>query len=123
MADTTYWYTYMNTPSNDDTLEFILRQYEILWDRYEEGRQLLNQNQLVEVSFDELSNDPVQALDKIYKQLGWNISSKLKEKLETVTQKDVKKYKKNAHKELDPRMKATIQSRWGSSFDRLGYER
>ena len=41
MADTTYWYTYLTSPNNAQIQEFILRQYEILWDRYQEGKQLL----------------------------------------------------------------------------------
>jgi hypothetical protein len=124
----------MNTPSDDQILEFILRQYEILWDRYEEGRQILqtasdntekksNRPQLVEVSFDELSQNPDQTLQNIYKQIGWIMSPNLQAKLKAVVKNDVKTYKKNSHKDLDPRMKATLQSRWGSSFDRLGYDR
>jgi hypothetical protein len=34
MADKTYWYSYLNTPSDDDIMEFILSQYEILYDSY-----------------------------------------------------------------------------------------
>lgn len=31
MAATTYWYSYLNTPTDREILEFILHQYEILY--------------------------------------------------------------------------------------------
>eukprot|EP00934_Nitzschia_sp_Nitz4_P008091 Nitzschia sp. Nitz4//scaffold118_size93875//84641//86167//NITZ4_004802-RA/size93875-processed-gene-0.46-mRNA-1//1//CDS//3329533766//8081//frame0 len=71
MADTTYWYTYMNTPSNAEIQEFILSQYEILWEHYQAGKELLRPDQLVEVSFDALVTDPEGTLGTIYQQLGW----------------------------------------------------
>jgi hypothetical protein len=132
MADTTYWYTYCNTPRDDQILEFILRQYEILWGRYEEGRQMLQQSasidlkkhkQLVEVSFDDLSQRPVETVNDIYEQLGWVKSSSMQNRLQEIVQNDVMKYKKNSHMELDSMMKSTIQKRWGQSFDRLGYKK
>jgi len=49
MADTTYWYTYLNTPSDAEVTEFILKQYEVLWSEYESARTLLAPNQLIEV--------------------------------------------------------------------------
>jgi hypothetical protein len=134
MADTTYWYTYYNTPQDDQILEFILRQYEILWGRYKEGRRMLQQQQsasndhekhkqLVEVSFDDLSQRPVETVNDIYEQLGWAKSSSMQNRLQEIVQNDVMKYKKNSHMELDPMMKSTIQKRWGESFDLLGYEK
>ena len=37
MADTTYWHTYLNTPTDEQVQGFILTQYDILWDEYEDG--------------------------------------------------------------------------------------
>ncbi|KAL3919298.1 MAG: hypothetical protein SGILL_003824, partial [Bacillariaceae sp.] len=112
MADTTYWYTYLNTPSDDQIMKFILRQYEILFDRYESGRrqieeiqqQTQQQQSLVEVSFDELSQRPIETVRRIYKALGWTMTSSFHESLveELVT---VHSYQRNAHKELPDRLK------------------
>lgn len=133
MADTAYWHLYLNTPRNEQILEFILRQYEILWDRYEEGRKMLQEmetngnvkshSRLVEVSFNELSQTPMEAMDRIYKTLGWEMSITFRQNLQEAVKKDVKTYQRNQHKELDPSVKATIQKRWGPSFDRLGYKK
>ncbi|CAJ1957206.1 unnamed protein product [Cylindrotheca closterium] len=132
MADTTYWYTYFSTPQHEEIQEFILRQYEILWDRYEEGRKILQQQmaktdggakQLVEIAFDDLSQKPFETMDRIYNELGWDMSSEMKRSLEQTVSGDIKSYKRNKHETLDPKLRATLQERWGASFDRLGYKR
>ena len=43
MADTTYWYTYLNTPTDEQVQDFVLGQYDILWDEYEEGASEIEQ--------------------------------------------------------------------------------
>lgn len=49
-ADTTYWYTYLNTPSRSDILDFIVSQYEVLWREYESARKdVLKDGDIVEV--------------------------------------------------------------------------
>jgi omega-hydroxy-beta-dihydromenaquinone-9 sulfotransferase len=121
MADTTYWYTYMNTPNDDMIQEFILRQYEILWDRYEQGRVLLRPDQWIEVSFDDLSSNPLDTVRGIYTHFSWDwqgIESKLQSELS-----DVKTYERNMHRPLPPALRRLIEDRWGPSFDRLGYSR
>ncbi|VEU34896.1 unnamed protein product [Pseudo-nitzschia multistriata] len=143
MADTTYWYTYMNTPSNDQITEFILRQYEILYDRYEQGRtQLLlgeaspaapshggeatglspKPQRLVEISYDELSQRPIETAQRIYRELGWDLTPGYRQRLEEeLAGHEFKSYKRNSHKVLDPSLKEIINERWGPSFERFGY--
>lgn len=123
MADTTYWYSYLNTPSKEEIQEFILRQYEILWDRYEEGRAMLRDDQLMEVSFDELANEPLETVRNIYQHFqwkGWENNAECKVKAEVG---EVKSYKRNRHRSLSPELKKIVEERWGPSFDRLGYKR
>ena len=126
MADTTYWYTYLNTPSNEQITEFILRQYEILYDRYEQGRNDILQNdknRLIEVSFDDISQNPIETARKIYDQLGWEWTDFYQEKLQAeLAGHEFKTYKKNRHQSLDPSMREVINQRWGPSFERFGYK-
>eukprot|EP00980_Cylindrotheca_fusiformis_P011172 scaffold2563_cov124-Cylindrotheca_fusiformis.AAC.3 len=132
MADTTYWYTYCNTPRDDQILEFILRQYEILWDRYEDGKQILLQSEnndtkqekrLVEVSYSALSRRPVETVSDIYNQLGWEMSGRMEDRLSEIVEKEVMNYKRNSHMDIDSAMKSTIGKRWARSFDELGYKK
>jgi hypothetical protein len=134
MADTTYWYTYLNTPSDDQIMEFILRQYEILFHRYEEGRQQLvsssssstpprqqQPHRLVEVSYDELCRHPVDTVRKIYSSLGWCTTLRYQQTLEAELA-DTQSYQRNCHKELTPHFKQIVNERWGLSFERFGYK-
>ena len=101
--------------------EFILRQYEILWSRYEEGRSLLRPDQLMEVSFDDLSNNPLETLQAIYLHFKWDwqgIKAPLKSELS-----NVKAYVRNQNSDLPSPLRQVIEQRWGDSFDRLGYKR
>jgi LPS sulfotransferase NodH len=125
MADTTYWYTYLNTPSDNQITEFISRQYEILFDRYEAGRQQLltknhKQTSLIEVSFDELSQQPIETVQRIYKTLGWNMTSSYQASLQGELG-TVRSYQRNMHKPLPDHWKCIVNERWGPSFERFGY--
>mmetsp|Transcript_4622 Transcript_4622/g.11871 ORF Transcript_4622/g.11871 Transcript_4622/m.11871 type:complete len:452 (+) Transcript_4622:2-1357(+) len=134
MADTTYWYTYLNTPSNDQISEFILRQYEILYDRYEQGRKHILQDsacddsrektkqRLIEISYEEISQEPLETARKVYEKLGWNWTPRYQNVLETeLYGREFKSYQKNRHKSLDPSIRSVINKRWGPSFERFGY--
>ena len=122
MADTTYWYTYMTTPSSEQIQEFILRQYEILWERYQQDKQLLKQNQLIEVSYEELSEKPIQTLERIYQTLEWDVSLPFRQRLqEQLSEHNI--YQRNRHSKLPEALLQLIEERWGHSYDTLGYPR
>ena len=121
MADTAYWYTYLNTPTDAMIQEFILRQFEILWQRYENGRKLLRPDQLIEVSFDDLSTRPLETVQAIYSHFSWNwagIETQLQSELS-----NVKAHVRNLNTPLPPALRQIVEQRWGDSFDRLGYSR
>ena len=59
MADTTYWYSYLNVPTDDEVIDFIVTQYRLLMKHYLRDRESVPAGNLVEVSFEELTNDPV----------------------------------------------------------------
>jgi len=140
MADTTYWYTYFSIPTSHQIEEFILRQYEILWDRYQEGKQYLQTmattmndgqqdpqeqpqpKQLIEVSYDELTKDPIQTLERIYMDLGWEMSTSYQGRLN----RDLagrESYQKNFYRPLSSkRIRKILHERWGPSFHEFGYK-
>jgi len=59
MADTTYWYSYLNTPTDDEVLDFIISQYSIMMRHYLRDRSLIPDGNLIEVGFDEVTKDPM----------------------------------------------------------------
>lgn len=59
MADTTYWYSYLNCPTDDQIVDFIVSQYRINMRDYLRDRDLIPQGNLVEVSFSSLTLNPM----------------------------------------------------------------
>jgi hypothetical protein len=53
-------------------LEFIVSQYETLFDAYMEARPLIPEGQLYECAFDDLERDAVAELERVYNTLGWH---------------------------------------------------
>ena len=69
MADSTYWYSYLARPTDDQVHEFILSQFVTLWKEYDTARKAVPAGNLVELSYEELVKDPPAALKRIYEQL------------------------------------------------------
>ena len=61
-ADKTYWYSYLATPTNGQIAEFVLNQYEELYKAYMQDKHLIPQGNLVEVSFDQLQQSPIETV-------------------------------------------------------------
>lgn len=128
-ANTQNWYTCMSTPTGAQIQESILRQYEIHWSCYEEARTgsattrpaLTMQNSL-EISYHDLTRDPVATIERIYEHFGWLGWGEMKQRIE-VESIAVKHFRANRHSDLSPAVKAIVKDRWGPSFERLGYSK
>jgi len=46
MADSYYWQTYLDRPTNEDITEFILWQYEAMYDAYIQDRSSIPEGEL-----------------------------------------------------------------------------
>jgi hypothetical protein len=120
MADTTYWFTYLQSPTDAEIQEFILYQYELLWEKYEAGRELLTAKQYVEVAYDELLNHPVEAVGRIYQHFGWCMSDDMQRKLRSEAQVS---FPCNRHCALPKALQQVVEERWRPSLERLGYSK
>lgn len=69
MARTTYWFTYLATPTDEQIHDFILHQFEELWREYAAEREAIPSGQLHELSYAQLTSDPVAAIRAIYHTL------------------------------------------------------
>ena len=61
---------YLKRPTSAQIHDFILSQFAILWDEFAADRALIPPGRLVELSFEELSTDPVAAVRRVYSALG-----------------------------------------------------
>lgn len=121
MADKAYPFMYLNTPDNAEIQEFVLSQFEQLHDLYVRDRGLIKKGNLLEMSFDQLTEDPIRAVEAIYKHFKWPGFDKLRPELEGF-QKRNKGYKKNAFSGLSAAERKMVARRWKKSFDEFQYK-
>ncbi|GLI60848.1 hypothetical protein VaNZ11_003060 [Volvox africanus] len=115
MADTYYWYTYLQLPTDQVTNDFIMDQYDIIYKSYKSERERIPAGRLVEVGFSELESDPLGVLRRIYHQFGWD------EQYDTLISRfqsyvaSLADFKKNHFNSLSSDVVTVIQERWGES--------
>ncbi|QGQ24886.1 sulfotransferase [Gimesia benthica] len=88
---------------------------------YERDRQIVPEGQLHEVSFEDLTADPVSELKKVYEHLNLTGFEDLEKNMQPYL-KDQKSYKKNKY-EMDATQEKKIYERWQKAFEMFGYER
>ena len=101
--------------------EFILHQYELLFENYLADRSLVPQGNLLELSFRELDADPLKEIEKIYDHFGWAGKEAMGERVLAYTQ-SLADFKKNDHRHLPEEWKRIIYAKWKRSFDEFGYQ-
>lgn len=123
MADTTYWYAYLATPTSDEVQEFILNQFVELWRDYDDARGSVPTGDLTEISYHELTTDPVHAIRKIYSSLGITgfDERQVGAKIERFLANRMPGYQRNSFKPLPRDLHELISSRWSSFAETLGY--
>mmetsp|Transcript_20756 Transcript_20756/g.34294 ORF Transcript_20756/g.34294 Transcript_20756/m.34294 type:complete len:440 (+) Transcript_20756:185-1504(+) len=121
MADTTYWHSYLAKPTDEHITEFILNQYEVLFEDYIEARKTIPKEQLREISFQELTDDPIGSIGSLYKYFGWDSFQDAKPLMESYLA-GLATYRKNTFVPLDDKERSYIYKRWKRSFDEFGYK-
>ncbi|GIL87732.1 hypothetical protein Vretifemale_15775 [Volvox reticuliferus] len=121
MADTYYWYTYLQRPTDQVTNDFIMDQYDIMYKSYMSERERIPAGRLVEVGFSELESDPLGALRRIYHQFGWDAQYDTLIPRFRAYVTSLADFKKNHFNSLSPEAVSAIRARWGESFKTLGY--
>eukprot|EP00193_Tetraselmis_chui_P010996 CAMPEP_0177788210 /NCGR_PEP_ID=MMETSP0491_2-20121128/21972_1 /TAXON_ID=63592 /ORGANISM="Tetraselmis chuii, Strain PLY429" /LENGTH=121 /DNA_ID=CAMNT_0019309747 /DNA_START=15 /DNA_END=380 /DNA_ORIENTATION=+ len=120
MADTYYWYAYLQRPTDQEVTDFILEQGELLHRLYLRDRALIPPANLHELSFDSLEADPKAALRRIYHAFGWESFGSILPAIEHYC-RSLSDFKKNDHRRLEPAMEAEVRSRWELLFTAFGY--
>tara|TARA_R110002095_G_scaffold105882_8_gene92659 strand:- start:6767 stop:7837 length:1071 start_codon:yes stop_codon:yes gene_type:complete len=90
-------------------------------DVYERDRQTVPEGQLHEVRFEDLEEDPVGELRKVYEHLNLPDFDDLEKNMQPYL-KDQKSYKKNKY-EMDAAQEKKIYERWQKAFEMFGYDR
>lgn len=99
--------------------EFVLSTLERMYAAFEADRELLGENQLVELKYEDLVQNPLQRMESLYSQLQLGDFSLVKPALENHLA-DVKNYRPNQY-DLPEEQRRVIRERWAGYIERYGY--
>ena len=123
MADTMYWFCYLNTPSDELVTEFILWQFEYLWKSYNEAVQMSHNgarkvtDDTIEVSYEDLIRRPADTLKSIYEHVNIPYNEiHFKREINALSA-----YRVNNLADLPTSVKNAVRERWKSYYDAFGY--
>jgi hypothetical protein len=119
-AVTKVWSLQRYEPPNEEAT--ILRQYRDVCDAYFEERHLIPPERFHEMSYDELTSDPVAALRRTYEKLGLPEFSVFEPKLREYVA-SLADYKRNRFAELPLEQRDRVVREWQRCFEEWGYSR
>lgn len=137
MLDTTYWFCYLNTPSDEQIQEFIVWQFEHMWYKYNKavtghsksgdksidtGKCRQVDDDVLEIGYATSTAQLTNTMKKIYEHAGIPWTDKLRNHF-SAEEELLSSYRPNVHKEslLSNEIKQLIRDRWGDYFDAFGY--
>lgn len=104
----------------EDIPNMVIETYARLYNAYLDQRSLVPAGQLHEISYEELSQQPVETLATAYDRLSLGDFEQARSALEAYTQAK-SSYQKNKHREIPPEQLAQLQDRWQRMFEEFGY--
>ncbi len=119
MYNTQFPYFYLQDVQDDED-EFIIETYTNLYRKFFEDKDLIPQENFIEISYHQLYSAPLETIEDIYRKLGLEGLDEAKPELEAyiATQKT---YKPNKHV-IDETIKKKLYDRWDFRFKAWGYE-
>ncbi len=100
--------------------DFVVDSLRRMYDAYFEDRSLLRDDQLVELRYEQLVEDPKSRIRGIYERLGLGDFGRVEPALDSHLH-EVKDYRTNRHS-LDEETEERIRREWGRYFAEFGYE-
>ena len=99
--------------------EYVFDTFSRMYDGFERGRQSIDPQNICDVRYEELAQDPMRVVESIYDklQLGDFEVARPNIQAHVATLRD---YKPNKH-ELDDDLTAKIRHRWSSYVEKYGY--
>lgn len=99
--------------------EKVLREFRVIYDRLEEARPLFKPAQFHELRYEELIQNPVRELEKVYAGLDLGGFSAARPRLEEYVRQNAG-YETNKY-DMAPAQRAAVEERWGAVIRRYGY--
>lgn len=111
----------LQKPRNEMLESEVLETFRRLYEKVEEGKQLVSPAQFYELKYEDLTQDPIGEMEKMYKQLELGEFDAMRVHLEEYF-KDNAGYRTNKYQKLSDEKREQIQEQWGEVIERYGYE-
>jgi hypothetical protein len=98
---------------------FVIDSLHRMYDAYLEDRELLGEDQLIELRYEDLVADPEGQLRAVYERLNLGDFERVKPALDAHLH-EVRNYRKNRHS-MDPEVQERIRVEWARYFEEFGY--
>jgi len=113
-------YAYQRPPDGEALEDFVLWRYRALYDAFFEDVDLIPDDQFTEVRFEDLTDDRVGAVERIYDDLGLAGFEATKPNLKRYVA-SIADYTKNTYPDLPPARRRRVVEAWRPCFERWGY--
>jgi LPS sulfotransferase NodH len=102
------------------TTDLVLERFKIMYDAFFEERSLIPGNRFQEVSFEELEQDPVGQVKRIYDGLDLPGFGGMQPRLRHYVDSTVN-YRKNTYTDLSTSLRRDVGRAWRRNFEEWGY--
>lgn len=111
----------IENPANDDPWmeDYVLDTFMHMFNRYQEDRKLVPENQVAEISYEELVRNPKGSIQRLYRELDLGDFERTRPEIEAYLA-DTGDYKTNDY-ELSDEQRSRIVERWAPYFEKFGY--
>ena len=110
----------MQAPSDEaDIEEYVLATFERMYAAFERDRQRLDQDQIVELRYEDLVQNPLECMRKLYTELDLGDFTLVESAMQTHLA-SVKSYRPNRY-QLTSEQRDRVAHRWKGYLDRYGY--
>jgi omega-hydroxy-beta-dihydromenaquinone-9 sulfotransferase len=106
--------------SHKDIDDKIFYYFNTTMKKYLDERHLIPKENLIEIGFDELEQNPYETIERVYRELGIPDYDKAFPEIDKYL-KSVKNYEKNKFRDIKPEIEARILNEWKFAFDEWGY--
>ena len=110
----------LQLPVEEQLEEWVLETFNQMYEAFESQRAALPQECVCDVPYEQLVNDPVGQVERVYDQLGLGgfegQRSALKQQAASMSNYQVNRY------EVPPELKRRIETRWRPFCERYGYD-
>jgi hypothetical protein len=98
----------------------IINTYKKVYDAYFSQKDLIHDGNFIDISFDELENNTIETIEKIYRSLNISDFEGMKPKLVKYLN-SIGQYKKNKHPEINGKLRKEIYTEWEKYFKYWNY--